>query len=262
MEKNKESKFFLNNWIVKNVLLAIAAVLALVCVINVLLAVITHHNKEIEVPDFSNLSYREAEAVASSAGLTVVVKDSLYVRRLRPGVVIEQNPKAGAMVKSGRKVSLTTCTYNAEKVPMPSLVGFSLRQAKAELHRNGLVLGKLIYVEDIATNNVLRQQYRGRDIKAGTMITSGSIVNLVLGLNPEEDKTIVPELNGRDYLRAVDIIQENSLNVGSVRFDQPVETYADSVNAVVYLQDPGRDSEPVVMGTEISISLRPAKQAS
>lgn len=259
MKKKKESTGFLNNWIVRNVLLALVAVLALVCLINVLLAIITQHNKEIKVPDFTNLSYSEAYAAASSAGLTVVVKDSLYVRRLRPGVVIEQNPKAGAMVKHGRKVSLTTCTYNAEKVPMPSLVGFSLLQAKAELHRNGLVLGKLIYVEDIATNNVLRQQYRGRDIKAGTMITNGSTVNLVLGLNPEEDKTIVPELEGKDYLKALDMIQENSLNAGRVRFDSSVKTYADSVSAVVYFQDPGRDSEPVVMGTEISISLRPVK---
>lgn len=259
MEKKKKSTSFLNNWIVRNVLLAVVAVLALVCLINVLLAIITQHNKEIKVPDFTNLSYSEAYAAASSAGLNVIVKDSLYVRRLKPGVVIEQNPKAGAMVKRGRKVSLTTCTYNAEKVPMPSLVGFSLLQAKAELHRNGLVLGKLIYVEDIATNNVLRQQYRGRDIKAGTMITNGSTVNLVLGLNPEEDKTIVPELEGKDYLKALDMIQENSLNAGRVRFDSSVKTYADSVSAVVYFQDPGRDSEPVVMGTEISISLRPVK---
>lgn len=259
MKKKKESTGFLNNWIVRNVLLAIAAVLALVCAINVLLAIITQHNKEIEVPDFTNLSYKEASAVAKSAGLTVFVKDSLYVRRLKPGAVIGQNPKAGAKVKLGRKVSLTTCTYNAEKVPMPSLVGFSLLQAKAELHRNGLVLGKLIYVEDIATNNVLRQQYRGRDIKSGTMITSGSTVNLVLGLNPEENRTIVPELDGRDYLRAVDMIQENSLNVGKVRFDSSVKTYADSVSAVVYFQDPGRESEPVVMGTEVAISLRPAE---
>lgn len=259
MEKKKENTGFLNNWIVKNILLAVAAVLVLVCVINMLLAMITQHNKEIKVPDFTNLSYREASVVASSAGLNVIVKDSLYVRRLKPGVVIEQNPKAGAMVKRGRKINLTTCTYNAEKVPMPSLVGFSMRQAKAELHRNGLVLGKLKYVEDIATNSVLHQQYRGRDIKAGTMITSGSTIDLVLGLNPEENMTIVPELGGRDYLRAIDLIKENSLNVGRLRFDSSVRTYADSVNAVVYFQDPGRESEPVVMGTEVAISLRPAE---
>ena len=38
---------------------------------------------------------------------------------------------------------------------MPNLVGLSMRQAIAELQSRGLVLGKLVYVEDLATTNVL-----------------------------------------------------------------------------------------------------------
>ena len=56
---------------------------------------------------------------------------------------------------------------NAKKVSMPNLVGYSMRQAKAELNSRGLSLGKLIYVSDIATNNVLKQIYRNREIRPG-----------------------------------------------------------------------------------------------
>lgn len=253
----KEAKGILGNWIVKNLLLAIAAILAFVAVASILLGIITQHNKEITVPDFSNLSFRESRALANSVGLKVVAKDSVYVRRLKQGVVYEQTPKAGAKVKRGRKVNLTTNTYIAKEVPMPSLVGYSMRQAKAELQRDGLVLGRLTYVDDIATNNVLRQRYNGKDIAPGTMITSGSTINLVVGLSSSENRTFVPNLNGRDYLRAIDLIQENSLNVGTVRFDSTVKTYADSVNAVVYFQNPGPSESSIGMGSEVSISLRP-----
>ena len=253
----KSNKGILGNWIVRNLLLAAAAVLAFVLLVSLLLGIITQHGKEISVPDFSNLSFRESRALANSVGLKVVAKDSVYVRRLKQGVVYEQSPKAGSMVKRGRKVQLTTNTYVAKEVPMPSLVGFSMRQAKSELQRNGLVLGRLTYVDDIATNNVLRQMYNGREISPGEMIVSGSTVNLVLGLSDTDNRTFVPNLEGRDYLRALDLIQENSLNVGKVRFDSSVKTYADSINAVVYFQNPGPSESAVGMGAEVSISLRP-----
>ena len=151
-------KGILNHWIVKNVLLAIAFVLVLVTLVSVLLSLGTQHNKQIEVPDFTNMTWSEARKAASDAGVRIVLADSVYVKRLKPGVVYLQTPGAGAQVKRGRRVRLTTNTTVPKEVMMPSLVGFSLRQAKAELARAGLTLGRLIYTRDIATNSVLRQQ--------------------------------------------------------------------------------------------------------
>jgi len=243
------------NWIVKNLVLGAVFILCLVSIVSIFLSVFTQHNKEIEVPDFSNLSFFEASVLAVDSGVRVEIGDSLYVRRLKPGVVCSQNPKAGDKVKKGRRVLLTVNTIEPKKVTMPSLTGFSLRQAKAELTRNGLLLGKIIYTEDIATNNVLRQTYRGRDIRPGELITSGSTVNLVVGLSPAENKTFVPDLKGRQYQRAIDKIQDNSLNVGKVIFDKSVTNYSDSLNAIVVSQSPDVSEETVIMGTEITIRL-------
>ena len=137
---------------------------------------------------------------------------------------------------------------------MPSLVGYSMRQAKAELARHGLTLGRLIYTRDIATNRVLRQQRGGVDIKPGTVLASGTTINLVLGLNPSDNMTYVPKLVGKQYLPAVDQTLESSLNVGKLHFDETVKTYADSVSAFVYQQRPSA-SEKVRMGTEVTLSL-------
>ena len=74
-------KGILNHWIVKNVLLAIAFVLALVTLASVLLNLGTQHNKKIEVPDFTNLTWSEARKAASDAGVHIVLADSVYVKR-------------------------------------------------------------------------------------------------------------------------------------------------------------------------------------
>lgn len=253
-------KGFFNNWIVKNLLLAVAFVAAVVVLASVLLTVGTQHGKEIEVPDFTNQTWQEARKTASDAGVRIILADSVYVKRLKPGVVYLQTPEAGAHVKRGRRIRLTTNTTVPKEVVMPSLVGYSMRQAKAELARNGLSLGRLIYTRDIATNSVLRQQRGGVDIKAGTRLASGTTINLVLGLNPNDNMTYVPKLIGKQYLPAVDQTLESSLNVGRLHFDETVKTYADSVSAFVYQQRPAA-SDKVRMGTELTMSLTtdPAK---
>ena len=252
-----------DNWIVRNVVLAVAAVLVVVTLVSIFLSLGTQHGREIEVPDFTNLTWSEARKTASDRGVRVILADSVYVKRLKPGVVYLQTPEAGAHVKRGRRIRLTTNTLVPKEVEMPSLVGYSMRQAKAELARHGLTLGRLIYTRDIATNSVLRQQRGGVDIKAGTVLASGTTINLVLGLNPNDNMTYVPKLIGKQYLPAVDQTLESSLNVGKLHFDETVKTYADSVSAFVYQQRP-TPSEKTRMGTEVTLSLTndPAKLPS
>lgn len=252
---------FLSNWIVRNILGAILFVLALVLVINILLGAITQHGKTVEVPDLTNMSVAEAQKAASQASLKVVVADSVFVRRMKRGAVFSQIPKPGTAVKKGRKIELTTNAVLARKVTMPSLVGFSMRQAKAELSSKGLSLGKLIYVSDMATNNVLRQLYHNRQIEPGTEVESGSSIDLVVGLNDVDGTTYVPDVVGLKYLRAVDAVQDNSLNVGILRFDESVRNYNDSLSAVVVKQSPAPGETPRTMGADVSLylSAKPAE---
>ena len=130
-----------------------------------------------------------------------------------------------------------------------------MRQAKAELMSKGLTLRKLLYVEDIATNNVLKQLYRNREIKPGRMIESGAEIDLVVGLS-EDNQTIVPDVTGMKYLRAVDAIHDNSLNINGLRFDKGIRTYSDSLDAVVYRQVPEPSDMSVTMGSDVTLYLK------
>ena len=192
----QKKKTLTGNWIVRNLLMGALFVILLIGATSIFLALRTRHGKEITVPDMSGLSSADANRTARAAGLKTVVVDSVYMKRVARGAVVSQVPKAGSRVKPGRKISLTVNSMVPKKVAMPNLVHVSLRQAKAELSSKGLVLGRLDYVADIATNNVLRQKYRGSDIAPGKEIFTGSTIDLVLGLNGSDAMTYVPNLKG------------------------------------------------------------------
>ena len=251
----------LKNWIVKNLLLAIGLLLALVLVSALFLNLLTRHGKELVVPDFTNMKISEATYTASVDGMRIEVVDSVYIRRMGRGLVYSQNPKPGSKVKKGRRILLTINSVTPKKVQMPNLVGYSMRQAKAELSSRGLVLGKLMYVSDIATNNVLRQLVGNMEITPGRMVESGTAVNLVVGLNSSDSQTYIPDVKGLKYLRAVDVVHDNSLNIKRLVFDESVKNYSDSLDAIVVRQGPEALMAPIVMGSDVTLylSVDPAK---
>lgn len=255
-ENNKRKKGFFSNWIVRNLLAAFALMVFLIVGAVVFLDVVTMHNQELIVPDLYNLQVSEAEEIAGQAGMRTDVTDSIFVKRMKRGAIYRQNPPAGAKVKKGRRISLTINAVNAEKVTMPNLVGYSMRQAKAELLSRGLVLGKLIYVHDMATNNVLSQLHDNSEIEPGTLVDSESVIDLVVGLDPSDNTTCVPDVIGLKQLRAVDAVHDNSLNIRRLVFDDTVKDYDDSLNAVVYRQNPaGSDSVRFRMGSDVSLYM-------
>ena len=254
-EKTQKSGFF-GHWIVRNLLICIVLVAVLVVGTMLFLNIVTKHNQELAVPDFSNMTVAEAQTAAALAGMRVEVTDSVFVKRMRKGAVRDQNPAPGSRVKEGRRISLTINALNAKKVTMPNLVGLSMRQALAELQSRGLVLGKLIYVQDMATNNVLRQLRGNREIEPGKSIESDTVIDLVLGLNPDTDaSTYVPDLLGKRYMTAVDAVHKQSLNIKTLRFDDSIKNYDDSLNAVVYRQSPEASEIPVGLGNDVSLYL-------
>lgn len=240
--------------IVRNVLYAVCIVLVFAFASEIFMRVITHHNQELTVPDFAGMTLSQASRAAERAGVRLDVVDSIYVKRFPKGAVVRQEPKALQKVKKGRRIMLTINAVSPKKVPMPNLVGYSLRSAHAELVSRGLALGRLVYVADMATNNVLNQKFSGRDIAPGTMIATDSKVDLVLGLSPDDNFTRTPVLYGQKYRSAVESIHDHSLNVGRMAFDREIRTYQDSLNAVVYRQIPDPNTLNT-MGMNVTVYL-------
>ena len=239
-----------------NLLFAGLIAISLVLLAKNLLDVVTHNGEEIIVPDLSNMNEAEAAAKTAELGLVVDVTDSVYIKRMRRGAIFRQYPEPGSKVKTGRTISLTINSVIPREVRMPDLVGLSLRQAKSELLTRGLTLGRYIYVQDMATNNIIRQLYRGREIEPGTPIVSEAVIDLEVGQNGYNHNTYIPDVIGLKYNSAVDIVRGSSLNIDRLRFDSTVRNYEDSLNAKVYDQYPmPSDSITVGLGSDVTLYL-------
>jgi beta-lactam-binding protein with PASTA domain len=244
-------------WVVGNLTLAILIACLLMFGLKKGLSLGTKHGESIEVPKFEGLTYKDAQALAQSAGVKLTVVDSVYAKKGR-GLVREQNPAPGARVKEGRRVFLTMNAFGVQKAAVPNLVGYSTRQAIAELNSRGLALGKIVYIDDMATNNVLKQQYKGKEVPPGTMVEAESAIDIVAGLNPDNCETKIPDVCGKDALEASRMLNDCYINVRSIRYDRDIKTYEDSLNAVVYKQAPESSDLSVKMGTEVTIYLKAA----
>ena len=136
---------------------------------------------------------------------------------------------------------------------MPDLIGYSMRQATAELQSRGLVLGCLIYKQDMATDNVLAQRCKGHPIEPDVKVETGTVIDLVVGLNDSDNQAFVPNVVGMKCLTATDAVHNNSLNVRAI-FDSSVKDYNDSIVAVVYRQIPEPQTSEL-KGTQVTMYL-------
>ena len=133
-------KGFFNNWITKNIIWAVILILVLVFAAHFLLKIVTRHNKEITVPDFTNMTLSEAQTLATKYGMRVQVTDSVYVKRMARGSIYRHNPAAGDRVKQGQKAGVMAryrvklvklikwqlgCRYRLIRRPMLAFLTFS-----------------------------------------------------------------------------------------------------------------------------------------
>ena len=230
------SKFFL-----KHLLIAIVIASSIVLITFMAIRLYTLHGKSFETPDFTGMTLKEVEQVAKDKNLRFNVIDSVYNRVYKKRTVIDQNPPPGFKIKKNRNIFLTINASQQEQVKVPEMVGYSLRQANSSLEENGLQIGKITYVPDIAFNNVLNFNYKGKEIAAGSKIPKGSKIDLILGKGYGKKGANIPDISGFKVKQAKSRIIEAGLNLNRVIYDKTINSYVDSINAKVYKQSPEYD---------------------
>lgn len=245
-----------SNYNVQTILFPLIAIVGSALLFFIFLFIFTRHGQSYPVPSFTGLKHSEAIKMASKYKLRIEITDSVYILTRKPGTIVEQNPPVGTKVKQNRRVILTINARNPKKVEMPNIVGVTLRQAKAILDLQGLIVGNLIFVPDIAVNNVLEQKFRGKVIEPGKLIAKGSRVDLVLGRGMQNERTGLPLLIGLNQSDSRSRLIDASLNLGQVKYDETIKDYKDSLNAMVYSQYPGySESNSISFGARVDIWL-------
>ena len=187
------------------------------------MAIGTRHSARRTVPDFVGLRMNDADYFAGRRDLQIVINDSLHVSAYPGGVVLDQLPKGGTVVKPGRKVYVTVNSMRQRMVNVPYVAGRSLRQAKNMLETAGLTIDRLEYAEDMATNYVLAEFVDDVEVLEDSIVVRtemGNGVVLRVGVAPNDVNTAVPQVLGRSLHEAKSRLWESGLNVGEIEFEE------------------------------------------
>ena len=216
-----------------HLLLMLGVSLVLLSLVFLFIRIYARQGEEYELPDMVGGNIEDLRT-NNPIELDVVVIDSIFRPGEEGGRVLTQDPKAGTMVKKGRKLYITMTAYTPEDAIMPELAGLTVRQAVNELLACGLQVGKLKFVEDPYKNNVIDQTCKGKTLYAGQQIERGSVIDLLVGLGDGTGRSIVPFTLGKTADRARRDILSASLNVGKEHYNG----VSNRQTAVVYRQDP------------------------
>lgn len=245
-----------NHFLLRNMVLAFCTIFVGVYLISLLLNVYTRHGQKYIVPDLVGLNISEGKLRADSVGdLTLVVIDSIYIPKYTPGMIIDQSPKAGSGVKSGRKMFVTINAMQPKMEVMPYVTDLSLRQAKNMLESKGFEISRLVYQSDLATNYVLSQTVDGKLIRSDSKekFNLSSPVVLTVGRNGDAQLPVTPKVIGLILREAKSRIWEVGLNVGEIKSDEGIDiTNMDA--ARVYRQVPNQSSR-ADFGSRVTLYL-------
>ncbi len=248
-------QFFKSRAFYKNLGLSILIAVALVWITLQSLSFYTNHGEEIKVPSLYGLSLEESTNLIKETKLRHTIYDSVYNSGLPAGCVLDQSPKANALVKRNRNIFLTINSLKPEQIRFPNLIDNSFRQAYEILITNGFKIGKLKYVDYDYYNLVLYPEFKGDTIKKNDLIDKGAHIDLVLGRG-KNIRILTPKLIGKYFNDAKERILLSNLNTGRISFDDSVSNLSDSLNAQVYQQSHEyEENSKIAPGSKINLWL-------
>lgn len=223
--KYKSLKFF---WkLIINLLAMVVTGLLLCWLSTFFLDIWTHHGREVVVPDVKGLSFQSAKERLESMGFEVVLQDSLYDDRCRPGEVVEQNPKHNNNVKPGRTIYLTINAFYPRTVMVPSLTDISIRQARMTLEGLGLKNYVITTIPSDYKDLVLNVVYDGKRLVPGTRLPLDAVIILEVGEGSDDLESPADDMPADSLAATAQVADLPGEKSGEQQSDDDTNSYFD-----------------------------------
>ncbi len=200
----------------------------------------TNHGEKIQVPNLMGMNSKRALPLIEELDLKMELLDSVYRPDLPSGTILVQDPmptsKSMVFVKEGRIIRVQV-SKRTRLVEMPTLIDKSQRFAESVLKNRGLKYRITFQPTNEANGAVLKQLYKGSEIKEGTRIPIGSVITIVVGENSSSQPVAIPDFNGITISEARGRLSGTSLNFQLGACDGCL-TAEDSTSAIIYAQSP------------------------
>lgn len=154
---------------------------------------------KINVPNVVGQRMEQARTSVEEAGLRMEVRSQKFDSSMKPGIVIDQDPKGGVgAVKDG--VVFVDVSAGRSVVSIPDLDGMSEDRARQELENMGLVCSVVMRSSDVVPAGMVF----GQDPASGREASAGSEVTIVVSTGKVQID--VPDLKGMEVERAAEIL--------------------------------------------------------
>ena len=252
MDLKKFWKETFGGFVLKNILIALALIIALAWSILIYFDYSTHHGETVLIPDLRGSYVEEAEILLAKQGLYPSVIDSVYVPGRKLGTIIDQIPGPNASVKRNRPIFLIINSRQVRQVVLPELNDVSFRQADAMLQSMGLTVSSVESAPSEYKDLVIGVKFHGRSVLAGARIPEGSALVLVVGNGLGNVSAEVPFLKGMNLEDATQTAQTASFVIGTLNYDVPPS--GNETDYFIYRQRPAAGSS-APSGTRIELFL-------
>ena len=206
-KESKLKKFFNEHKAAKVIAIILLLILAFVASMVITFAVLNSKKaKNVQIPNFTNMTLEEAKLEAEKYKLTVEVEEEKFDVEIEEGKIISQKPpyQQNYTVKEGSTVKLVI-SKGQEIVTMTKVVGKTKDEAMKELKDLGLEVEiEEDYHDEIEKGYVVEQ-----DIQENEEILAGSTVKIKVSLGIEQVE--VPDLSGKTEEEAKSIIASSKL---------------------------------------------------
>ena len=166
---------------------------------------------EVEVPDVTGKQMTLAKQILEDKRLRVKV-DEEFSATVPAGMVISQDPEGGAKVKEERMITIKV-SKGGENIEMPDVRGLKQADAIAKIEKMGLKVGR---VSERTSDEEEAGVVIASDPRAGTRVTKGETVDLVISKGKKEKKSSVPDVTGLPLDAASKTLTSAGFRVGSV----------------------------------------------
>lgn len=181
------------------------------------------HGKSILIPDYRGMPLSSA-LERKPAGLEFKVVEQKESRLAPTGVIIDQKPPVGSVVKTGRDIQLVL-SLGASTSPMVRVIGLDLRRAGLELRKAGFRVGRLSYLPGpskdeglVLAQEPLEGSLAGRDVK----------VSLLIGSEDSVEKR-VPDFRGLSLQQATDLAVRGEWELAEIEEQWDAQKAEDTV---------------------------------
>ena len=142
-------------------------------------------DEDIEIPDISNLSLRNAKLTLTKLGLGIDTIIYEYDNVISDGYISFQLPRKGQTVKSSTNMTLGVSRgAPPDYYIIPDIVNYSLTRARKAIINEGLRMGEITYEfqPDLVPNTVIEQ-----NMTAGMRVSFPASINLLISTDKQEN---------------------------------------------------------------------------